>query len=190
MKKSKAETAETRRRIVEVAAREFRANGIHATGLNELMAQCGLTRGGFYRHFDSKEHLVAEAFESGIATLMADLEAAARQGDESDGFRSIVARYVGAHHRDNIAGGCPLAGMGSELVRSDNDTRAVASQGIHAFVDMLATRKDGEHPDEARSDAMFALAAMIGAVTLARILVEPADSQSALQSVKAHLDAL
>jgi TetR/AcrR family transcriptional regulator, transcriptional repressor for nem operon len=61
MKKSKLEAAETRRRIVKTAAAEFRRNGIHATGLSDVMAAAGLTHGGFYRHFDSKDELVAEA---------------------------------------------------------------------------------------------------------------------------------
>ncbi|MGF6770928.1 TetR/AcrR family transcriptional repressor of nem operon [Paraburkholderia sp. GAS199] len=190
MRKSKVETAETRRRIVDVAAREFRANGIHAMGLNDLMAHSGLTRGGFYRHFDSKEHLVAEACTAGIAGMIGQLEDAAREADETEGFRSIVDRYVGAGHRDNISGGCPLAAMGSELARGDENTRAAASQGIDDLVDMLAKRLVREHPDTARADATFALAAMVGAVTLSRIVAQPEASVALLECVKEHLDSL
>jgi TetR/AcrR family transcriptional regulator, transcriptional repressor for nem operon len=71
VKRSKAEAAETRRRIVETAAREFRRNGIHATGLADLMAGAGLTQGGFYRHFQSKDQLVAEACAAAMNSIVA-----------------------------------------------------------------------------------------------------------------------
>ena len=112
MKKSKLETAETRRRIVKAAAAEFRRNGIHATGLCELMAAAGLTHGGFYRHFDSKDQLIAEACAAGME---AEVAGAGCRGLGKGGLTELAASYLSTMHRDNPGEGCLLAGLGSEL---------------------------------------------------------------------------
>jgi TetR/AcrR family transcriptional repressor of nem operon len=190
MRKSKLETAETRRRIVDVAAREFRLNGIQATGLNDLMSEAGLTRGGFYRHFESKDQLVAEACAAGISTIVASLEAAASECEGKDGFRAIVDRYVSAGHRDDSVNGCPLAAMGSELARADESTRAAASHGFNELVAVAEKRLSDSQPETAHTEAVFAVAAMIGALTMSRIMVDRDASALILQHVKQHLDAL
>jgi len=190
MRKSKVETAETRRRIVEVASRQFRNNGIHATGLSDLMSEAGLTHGGFYRHFESKDQLVAEACEVGFESVIESFEAAASEAGDKDAFKSIVESYVSTLHRDSASGGCPIAGMGSELARGNENTRAVAAQGFDEMVDVLAKRIRRRDADAAHSDAVFAMAAMIGAVTISRIITDPEASASVLQTVKQHLGAV
>lgn len=190
MRKSKVEAAETRRRIIEVAAREFRLKGIHATGLTDVMAQAGLTQGGFYRHFESKDQLVAEACAEATRDVVGALETAASQSDGKEGFKAIVEAYVSAAHRDTAAGGCPLAALGSELARADEQTRAAASQTFNELVDVLAKRAGRRQQEAARSDAVFALAAMVGAVTLSRIIDDPGASLAVLQDVKQHLGAM
>jgi TetR/AcrR family transcriptional regulator, transcriptional repressor for nem operon len=190
MKKSKLETAETRRRIVDVAARQFRIHGIHATGLNELMSEAGLTRGGFYRHFESKDQLVAEACAKSFARIVASMEEAANENEGKDGFRAIVDRYVSAGHRDSSSGGCPLAGMGSELARADEGTRAVASAGFSELVELVAKQLNRPQSEARDSEAVFAMAAMIGAVTMSRVIADPDASTRVLQYVKQHLNAL
>ena len=166
MKRSKAETAETRHRIVETAAREFRRNGIYATGLADVMAAAGLTHGGFYRHFQSKDQLVAEACAAGMKSIVAKAEIAACQSNGNGGLDAIVESYLAVNHRDDRAGGCPLAGLGSELARADNETRATVSEGILRFVEALARRARRRNPELAKSDALFVLSALVGAVTL------------------------
>jgi TetR/AcrR family transcriptional regulator, transcriptional repressor for nem operon len=192
MKKSKVETAETRRRIIDVATRQFRLNGIHATGLNDLMSEAGLTRGGFYRHFESKDQLVAEACAKSFARIVASMEDAARESEieGKDSFQAIVHRYVSTEHRDSSSGGCPLAGMGSELARADEGTRAVASEGFNALVEVVAKRLNRPQSETTDSEAVFALAAMIGAVTMSRIITDRDASTRVLQYVKQHLDTL
>jgi TetR/AcrR family transcriptional repressor of nem operon len=111
MRKSKQEAAETRRRIVKAAAAKFRQNGIGGTGLSDLMAAAGLTHGGFYRHFDSKDQIVAEACaaatESAIATFFSNKS-------PQSGLKARVAKYLSPAHRDDPSAGCPLAALGSE----------------------------------------------------------------------------
>ncbi|HEY4353915.1 MAG TPA: TetR/AcrR family transcriptional regulator [Paraburkholderia sp.] len=192
MKKSKVETAETRRRIVDVAARQFRLNGIQATGLNDLMAEAGLTRGGFYRHFESKDQLVAEACARSFESMIASLENAASEsdGEGTGSFQAIVDRYVSDDHRDNRAARCPLAAMGSELARADEGTRAAASEGMDDLVEVVTKCLGRSQPDVTQSRAVFAVAAMVGAITMSRIIVDPNASSRVLQFVKEHLDTL
>ncbi len=112
MKKSKVETTETRRRIVDTAAREFRRNGIHATGLADVMALAGLTHGGFYRHFDSKDQLVAEACAAGMDSVVQAVEVAAAQGEGRRAVEAIVENYLSTRHRDDHSCGVPSSRAG------------------------------------------------------------------------------
>ena len=190
MRKWKLQTADTHRRIVDVAARAFRAKGIQATGLADLMADAGLSHGGFYRHFESKDYLVAEACEAGLTEIIGKLETAAGDGIGHEGFKAIADAYVSTSRRDAPADGCPLAGMGSELARADRQTRAAAARGFEGLVDILARRSRHRQRAVARSEAVFALSAMIGAVTMARIVEDPDAPAAILRTVKEHLTAM
>jgi TetR/AcrR family transcriptional repressor of nem operon len=187
VKKSKAETAETRHRIVESAAQEVRRNGINATGLADVMAAAGLTHGGFYRHFQSKDQLVAEACAVAMESIVAKAEAAARQGDGKAGLEAIIASYLDPNHRDDRSDGCPLAGLGSELARADDETRTAVSAEFLKFVELLAKHARRRKPELAKSDALFALSAMVGAVTLSRIVSDPDLSMAILSDTRRHL---
>ena len=145
MKKSKLETAETRRRIVRAAAAEFRRNGIHATGLCELMAAAGLTHGGFYRHFDSKDQLVAEACAAGMEAEVGGAAACPDFG--KGGLKEMAASYLSTVHRDNPGEGCLLAGLGSELARSGDKTRAAASAGVLKLAEIIAAEYSRTNPE-------------------------------------------
>jgi TetR/AcrR family transcriptional repressor of nem operon len=174
MKKSKRETAETRRRIVLAAAEAFRRNGIQATGLADIMAAAGLTHGGFYRHFDSKDQLIAEA-------CAASLEAA------GDVPRAFAAHYLSAEHRDNPAEGCLFAALGSELARCDSHTREAATAAFLKAVDALAERYGRVNPETAKARALVALSAMSGAITMSRIVTDPKLSAAILRHMRKHL---
>src|SRR5262245_56994577 len=123
MRKSKVEAAESRKRIVEAASQLFRRNGIHATGLTDVMAAAGMTNGGFYKHFSSKDQLIAEAFESGVVSLFDMVESATRRETGRRAIQAIVANYLSTKHRDDPSGGCPFTAMGIELARSGDETR-------------------------------------------------------------------
>lgn len=190
MRKTKVEAAETRRRIVDAAAREFRLNGIQATGLNDVMTPLGLTQGGFYRHFASKDQLVAEACARAMTEVIDGLATVVRQGQRASGFAAVVEAYVSEAHRDTPTGGCPLAAMGSELARADKQTRAAAAQGFDDLVDVLARQLPHKPQQEARSAAVFTVAAMIGAITMARVVEDTDASTAILEDVKQHLGAM
>jgi TetR/AcrR family transcriptional repressor of nem operon len=178
MKKSKAETAETRKRIVEVAAKAFRKQGIEATGVAQIMASAGLSHGGFYRHFASKDQLVTEALSATEKNLLRDSAAAAEKG--SDAMLRVFHEYMTSNYRDNVEDGCPLAAMGSELVRANDDTRHAATNSfrkITATVAPFMHTLDGEDRDDM---AISLLTNMIGALTVARMVDDPVLSDKIL----------
>src|SRR5215467_7831906 len=179
MRKSREEAAQTRRRIVDTASCEFRKCGIIATGLNDLMKAAGLTHGGFYKHFASKDQLVAEATTAALDAL---LEGMAAQPTVS----AAVAAYLSTRHRDNPASGCPLAAIGSELSRSDREARDGATAGFVRLVDILAGKAGTA---EARRRALVAAATMIGAVTMSRMVTDPELSAEILREAEKTLMA-
>jgi len=173
MRRSKQEAARTRQRIVAAAAQEFRRNGLAGTGLSELMAAAGLTHGGFYRHFASKDQLVSEACaaaqESGADTFAAVLS----RHHKHNGLVALAADYLSKRHRDDRAAGCLLAALASELVRADENTRAVVTQGLLKHAKLIASQFEGMPPDVAQGRALAALSTMLGSLILARIVTDP-----------------
>src|SRR5712671_1113823 len=109
MRKSRQEAAKTRERIISSAAAEFREHGIAATGLADFMKAAGLTHGGFYRHFESKDQLVAEACSAAIATMTERVASSASRKRGRKGLEAVVAHYLSTEHRDNPRDGCPHA---------------------------------------------------------------------------------
>jgi TetR/AcrR family transcriptional regulator, transcriptional repressor for nem operon len=182
MRKSREEAAQTRKRIVSAAAAEFRRNGVVATGLKELMGAAGLTHGGFYKHFESKDDLVREACREAVETaILETLSAAASKGS---GFE---AAYLSIDHRDNPAIGCPLSAIGSELARTDETTRAAATDGFLKLVDIMAAQFGTAKTADARRRALVAVSTMIGALTMSRIVTDPELSAEILREVKKSL---
>jgi TetR/AcrR family transcriptional regulator, transcriptional repressor for nem operon len=179
MRKSKEEAAETRKRIVRAAAREFREQGIVATGLADLMKAAGLTHGGFYKHFASKDQLVAEATVAAMDSILEELSA-------HPTVNSVVAEYLSTRHRDNPASGCPLAALGDELARSDKKARAAATAGFVRLVDILAGKA---RTADVRRQALVAAVTMIGAVTMSRVVSDSKLSAEILGAAKKNLVA-
>src|SRR5499425_2449142 len=187
MRKSKQEAAVTRQRIIKAAAAAFRKNGIAGTGLSDLMASAGLTHGGFYRHFDSKDQIVAEAFTAAAESLAEQLAASASRKSAQRGLKAIVEKYLAAAHRDEPADGCPVAALGSEIARSDERTRAAATLALLKFVEIIGSQFDKTRPDVARRRAWIAAATMIGAVTISRIVTDSELSAGILRETEKQL---
>jgi TetR/AcrR family transcriptional repressor of nem operon len=183
MRKSRQETSETRQRIVEAASVEFRKNGIGGTGLSGLMTAAGLTHGGFYRHFQSKDQVVAEACGAAIDGLVSELEEVADNG----GFAAIVGHYLSAHHRDALEQSCPYAALGSELVRSNDQVKAIATQGLERVIGVLAAQSESGNSESERARALVAMCTMMGALTLSRMASQPALSAEILETAVIHL---
>jgi TetR/AcrR family transcriptional repressor of nem operon len=187
MKKSREETAETRKRILEVAAREFRRNGILGTGLAEIMAAAGLSHGGFYRHFASKDQLVAQAFAADMEQSIGSAAAAAEGGD--DALLKHFQDYLSGERRDDCLGPCPLTALGSELGRADVETRQAVSQSVNKLIDAIAVRGRSRDAATARADAIVTLSLLIGAATLSRIVDDRELSDTILSETRKRLAA-
>ena len=187
MRKSKQEAAATRQRIVKAAAAAFRKNGIAATGLDDLMADAGLTHGGFYRHFDSKDQIVAEACTAAVDSLVGQLAAAASGKSPQRGLKTIAENYLSAAHRDEPADGCPLAALGSEMARADQRTRDAATQAFLKLVEVIAAQFGKARPEVVRRRALVAAATMIGALTMSRVVTDSELSAGILREAQMQL---
>jgi TetR/AcrR family transcriptional regulator, transcriptional repressor for nem operon len=179
MRKSKQEAAETRRRIVSVAAREFNKSGIDRTGVADVMTAAGLTVGGFYKHFSSKDQLVAEALGGALQKSLDSVETK-RGGD----LEAIAAGYLSRQHRDSLESSCPLPSVGSELRLAENDARQAISKGVERFISIIQACFPDLPPKEAKPKAHAILSAMVGAMVLSRIVTEPKLSDRLLRDTK------
>jgi TetR/AcrR family transcriptional regulator, transcriptional repressor for nem operon len=187
MRKSRQETAETRRRIVEAASTEFRRNGIDRTGLADLMMAAGLTHGGFYKHFESKEQVVEESIRLAVDSMIDAWTRTFSSASPNRGLRTAIAEYLSVHHRDDAATSCPFSALGSEMARSGEVVRESATKGFLKMIDLIAGELDGLTPAAARKEALWIMSTMIGAVTMARVVTDPELSASILRETLKHL---
>lgn len=188
MRKSKAETAQTRKRIVEAASKAFRRQGIDATGVAEIMAAAGLTHGGFYRHFASKDELVREAMLASRKNLLLDSTAAAEAGGQA--MLAVLLDYVTQAYRDNLDDGCPLAANGSELVRADEATRHQATASFGKIVANLAPFLHTQEGLDQSDVALSLMTNMVGALTIARMVDDPVLSDRILEITRRRIASL
>lgn len=190
MKKSKVETAETRRRIIATASRLFMEKGLGETGIAEVMAAAGLTQGGFYRHFESKEQLVAEANREANEQLFRYYDDAVAGKGPLEAMDIIVGLYLHQFGKDGVCQLCPLANLGSELHHANEHIRAVAMEGYRsltaAFAHMMGQLGIANHVSMA--DAI--VSTIVGAVTLARLSVDETVSKSILDNAQATVRTL
>jgi TetR/AcrR family transcriptional repressor of nem operon len=187
MRRSQADTAKTRERIVETASKQFRRHGISDAGLSRLMAAAGLTHGGFYRHFASKDQLVTEACHKALLSLTDGLEARIAGKSPNHALPLLLEKYLSRTHRDQPATGCVLAALGSELARSDAATRDAATNGFLRLAGLIARQLKTLPPDEAQSRSLAIAAAMVGAITLSRIITDAPTSNALLRGTKNYI---
>ncbi|HEX2888521.1 TetR/AcrR family transcriptional regulator [Vineibacter terrae] len=187
MRRSKEETAETRRRIIETAAREFRTHGIAGVGIAELMARSELTHGGFYRHFASKDALAAEACRAALGETTGQIAAAADKAPQGRGLETVLRRYLNKLHRDTPEKGCSLAAIGSEAARGDGDVRAAMTEGYLSLVATVRRQLTGLPAAEAEDRALAIVAGMIGCLTMARLVDDEDLSNRILRAGRQHL---
>ena len=181
MRKSNKEAALTREAIVAAAADRIRRTVIAQASLADVMAAAGLTHGGFYRHFRNKENLVAEALSAAGDKVVSTIGRTMAKG----GLNAAVDKYLSTSHRDSPTPVCPFAALGSEVARSGNEAKIAATEVLEKLVVTLAA--DGPDREQARGDAIVALATMIGAMTLARLVSDSALSAEILARARKHL---
>jgi TetR/AcrR family transcriptional repressor of nem operon len=186
MRKSREETAQTRQRIVETGAIEFRRNGISGTGLADVMTAAGLTHGGFYRHFDSKEALVMECLTNSLDCLRASIETATAKRPGRAGVLFAIDDYLSAAHRDSEAT-CPFVSLGSELARAGKEVRNAATAAFLQLADVIASHLDDLPRAAAKKEALALLSSMVGAMTMARLVSDKDVSAAILTQMRKTL---
>lgn len=193
MKVSKAQSAENRRCILNAAARLYREHGLTGVGVADITRDAGLTHGGLYRHFESKDALVSEA----CAQALADWSIAPLNGrpHAPDDLASRVSSYLTTEHRDHPGQGCPVAALAVDAARAGADLSEVFGQGIERNIARFARVIGGGLPEDAvpsselQDTALVTLATMVGGLVLARATAagRPALSDEILTTVRDHL---
>lgn len=190
---TKQHKQETHERILRAAARALRESGIQGVGIGELMAQAGLTHGGFYAHFPRKDALVAAACAEGMAEagdhLFASMEQAGQHSDET-ALRHLLHAYLSRSHRDHPETGCVLPALAADVARSSDEVRAAFTAGLRGYLHRLeALLPDvcGADQDDREDDALALLSGMVGALLLARAVDDAALSDRILAAERAHL---
>ena len=186
MRVTRAEAEKNRERIIETAARLFRERGFDGIGVAELMKVAGLTHGGFYGHFSSKEDLMAQACEHALKRSLDALQHAAEQGGEN-ALSAVASTYLSATHRDHPADGCMFAALGAEAARHDSPVRSVFTQGVRSVVNTLTQLLPGDSIGRKRERALTIYASMVGAIVLARAVDDADLSEEVLKSVLASI---
>jgi TetR/AcrR family transcriptional regulator, transcriptional repressor for nem operon len=126
---SQADKADTHDRVVKIAATKFREAGIDGISVADLMKETGLTHGGFYRHFESRDALVAEAVEC-VMAHSAQLIAEAASPGQNASLAALIDSYLNTAHRDAPAEGCAIVALGSDVARSHDQTRTAYTQQV------------------------------------------------------------
>lgn len=167
MKVTREQATKNRAHVVEVAGTEFRRHGFDGIGVADLMKAAGLTHGGFYNNFASKDALAAEA----VARVFVETTGRLRQHAlaAADPFTAMVRFYLSPQHRDSIEAGCAIAALSQDAARGSPALRAAFEAGIAAYLDLIV-----EIAGVTRPRAMAIYATMVGALTLSRTVTDPA----------------
>ena len=169
MRYSKDHKSQTHARIVKRASVKLRERGAHGIGVADLMKEAGLTHGGFYAHFPSREALVIEAFTHAMDRSTERWRKLSAETAPERRLSTIVDTYLTATHRDDPGHGCAVPALGAEIAREGIKTRRAFAGRLEQMVDMLAAQYQGAPRKEARKQAMAALATMMGSLVMARV---------------------
>jgi TetR/AcrR family transcriptional regulator, transcriptional repressor for nem operon len=169
MRYSREHKLETHARIVKKASVRLREKGAHGIGVADLMKEAGLTHGGFYAHFDSRDALVIEAFADAMDRSTEHWRKLAEHSPPEKRLGAIVDSYLTPAHRDDPGRGCAVPALGAEIARESPKTRKAFAAKLEQMIDMLAAQIPDLSPKAAGKQAMAAIATMMGTVVLARI---------------------
>ena len=169
MRYSREHKLETHARIVRKASVRLREKGAHGVGVADLMKEAGLTHGGFYAHFDSRDDLVIEAFTHAMDRSTERWRKLVEQTPREKRFATIINSYLTSLHRDDPGRGCAIPTLGAEIARESSRTRRVFAGRLDQMIDMLAGQVPNLPRKAARKRATAAMATMIGTLVMARV---------------------
>lgn len=179
MRHSQADKLATHQRIVQVAARRFRERGIDGISVSDIMKEAGLTVGGFYKHFESRDALVTEAF---ILALQ-DIE------HIQDALKTVpqraISTYVSGSHRDNVGRGCPISALVNDVARAPDATREVFTERVSELINLLA--QSFPESEDAQDRAAMIFSTCVGSIALARAVKDPSLSKKIIEGALAEV---
>jgi TetR/AcrR family transcriptional repressor of nem operon len=175
---------QTRERIVRAASRRFRSRGTEAAAIAELMRDLRLTHGGFYRHFGSKEGLVVEAFEAALKDWGDRAIAAMNSAPKGAEMQAFIDAYLDLRHCGDLAGGCPVAALASEIARRPQGSRGPFLQALRAHVRRLEQYIPGRSAMERRQKTIALFTGMAGTLTVARAFTDERDRRRILDGAR------
>jgi TetR/AcrR family transcriptional repressor of nem operon len=173
MVKPASRKEETHERIVRAAARAIRRHGYEGLGVAEVMKDAGLTHGGFYAHFASRDALLAEAADSAAAESVGNLSRAIRAAKPGGELAALVDAYLSDRHVETPERGCAIAAAGSEVPRQPADVRRATTLQIKELIGLVERQMPDWGKSGAHEKAMAILAGLVGALVLARAVDEP-----------------
>ena len=179
MKVTREQAAANREKIVEVASTLFRKHGFDGIGVADIMKAAGLTHGGFYGHFESKDDLAAEAC---ARALSREWWKEAIASSTAGGLERIVRGYLSPQHRSNRARGCLIAAVGSDIVRQPRAVRRAVTKGFQSLIEGLRGFMPGRSPAARRKQALATMAGLVGALILSRAVDDSTLSDEILEA--------
>lgn len=180
----------THDRIVEVAARAIRRSGFEGTGVADVMKEAGLTHGGFYAHFESREAMLAEAAARATADSAALSARIAATASAEQALPAMLRMYLSKAHADGMETGCPVAALASETPRQSPEVRRAATRGIKEMIDGIARQLPDWGQPRGHEQALVIAATMVGALTLARAVDDPKLSDALLKAALKRLTSV
>lgn len=174
----------TRQKVIDLAAADLCVHGIERTGIAEIMRSAGLTHGGFYAHFGSKEEMVAAAITQMFGRLTEKLETGIRHIGRARTLEMFIDSYLSARHRDSPAHGCPIAALAGEVQRQPAGTKQAYSTGLERYIRTIAALVPRETGKPRAESAASLLMEMVGAMMLARCVTDTQASDRVLRRAK------
>jgi TetR/AcrR family transcriptional regulator, transcriptional repressor for nem operon len=185
---SQSEKKSHHERIVRTAAKRLREKGLEAVAIADVMKEVGLTVGGFYKHFESRDDLVIEALRAAAGLWARPVEPAASDGPPLS-FASLVDDYLSEKHRDRPGSGCPIGALAGDVGRSNKRIRALATEQIRSALELIAGLLPDKNKESARKKAVFTVSALVGALVLSRAVSDESLSNEILESTRELLQS-
>jgi TetR/AcrR family transcriptional repressor of nem operon len=164
--------AETHEKILATAARSFREHGSEMNGIGRVMKELGLTKGGFYRHFESKDDLYAAAVARAFDELGDRMVAVAEAAPEGAGLRAVIEHYLSAKHLNAPGAGCPLAALAPEIARQSIKVRKRTNQAMAGYAERMLRWIPGRTVEQKRARVFILFSGMAGVLVAARAIAD------------------
>jgi len=177
---SKSDKAETHSRIIRVAAKRFRERGLEGIGVADVMKEAGVTVGGFYKHFGSRDELVVEA----LATAFKDLDV---WEERTPDMAHLLQNYLTEAHRDAPGTGCAMGALLGDITRGSKSARALYTERVKRSLPFFSALLPSSHRSDKRRRALLILSALLGALNLSRAVSDPNLSREILDGVRDEL---